>query len=515
MIWHFPFSVLQSSTFAIILLGLLYLSFVSVVHTNDERLANGRIRILCAPTSSWLSRLRMSFKYVVSGYRMIFEFLKKENGQIVQVPLMDPELFILPPQYIDELKSQPESVASSSLAVDKYFLGSYTSLNAYRMMGKVTWNVIHSHLTQKLGTLVRPLSERCKLAFEKEFPDCKDWTSVPVHHTLLQIVGRTTGAILVGDQLVENKAWLNTSIDFASCVFLSSAYLKVLPPVLQLFGALLSPHIWRIWYHHYNARRILIPEIKRRRQAREDGQDQVDRPRDMLDALIEMSEGPDAEPESIVNRQLGLSFAAIHTTTNHLTNVIYDLAARWDQYAPELIKEIETALEADNGTMLKSTVTKLSKLDSFMKESQRLNPPSALSFNRKLLADYQLSDGQSLVRSSYIAVASGPDAQSADHFLHPAEFDGFRFDRLRRGDGWKGLKATHFTSTGPGSLVFGHGRFACPGRFFAGLESKIILCHIVQSYELRLPVGASRPKNLNWADANFPDPNKSILFHRK
>ena len=96
-----------------------------------------------------------------------------------------------------------------------------------------------------------------------------------------------------------------------------------------------------------------------------------------MDWLIESSNGEDADPENIVKRQLGFSFAAIHTTTNHLTNVIFDLAARWEEYAPALVDEIKRVLEEEDGELTKQAVTKLSKLDSFMKESQRLNPPSA------------------------------------------------------------------------------------------------------------------------------------------
>ncbi len=97
----------------------------------------------------------------------------------------------------------------------------------------------------------------------------------------------------------------------------------------------------------------------------------------MIQWLQDLSEGADATPERIVDRQLGMSFAAIHTTTNHLTNVIYDLAARWDEYGPELRAEVEEVLAETDGEWKKTTLTKLSKMDSFMKESQRLNPPSA------------------------------------------------------------------------------------------------------------------------------------------
>lgn len=96
----------------------------------------------------------------------------------------------------------------------------------------------------------------------------------------------------------------------------------------------------------------------------------------MLDWLIEAS-GPKPNEQSIVNRQLGIGFAAVHTTTNHMTNVLYDLAAHWDEYAPALVAEYRQALSEDGGVLQKTTISKLSKLDSFMKESQRLNPPSS------------------------------------------------------------------------------------------------------------------------------------------
>jgi cytochrome P450 len=105
-------------------------------------------------------------------------------------------------------------------------------------------------------------------------------------------------------------------------------------------------------------------------------------------------------------------------------------------------------------------------------------------------------------------------------FDDPLKFDGFRYDRMRNGvqsddqTATDVAKTSHFTSTGVYSLPFGHGRFACPGRFFAGLESKLILIHILENFELRLPEGTGRPTNLVYADANVPDPTKTVLFRK-
>lgn len=97
----------------------------------------------------------------------------------------------------------------------------------------------------------------------------------------------------------------------------------------------------------------------------------------------------------------------------------------------------------------------------------------------------------------------------------PLKFDGFRYDRMRQMEEQTAVaKTSQFTSTGVYSLVFGHGRYACPGRFFAGLESKLMLIHILENYELRLPEGTDRPTNLVYADANIPDPTKTVLFRK-
>lgn len=57
-----------------------------------------------------------------------------------------------------------------------------------------------------------------------------------------------------------------------------------------------------------------------------------------------------------------------------LSNVLYDLAAH-PEYAEVLREEIERiSAEEPGGKLRKKTMPKLRKLDSFIKESQRVNP---------------------------------------------------------------------------------------------------------------------------------------------
>ena len=81
--------------------------------------------------------------------------------------------------------------------------------------------------------------------------------------------------------------------------------------------------------------------------------------------------------ETVADTILAGSFAAIHTTTMTLTNVLYDLAAH-PEYQEVLRKEIERiSAEEPSGQLRKKTMPKLRKLDSFIKESQRVNPLGA------------------------------------------------------------------------------------------------------------------------------------------
>ncbi|KAL8804039.1 MAG: hypothetical protein Q9182_002830 [Xanthomendoza sp. 2 TL-2023] len=472
----------------------------------------------------WRARLR----YITTGVDIIHQGYRKYTDTIFQIPTVNQNLLVLPTKYVNELKSLPETTLSSSQAVADYFLGSYTTLQIH-LFGHVVWDVTRGQLTQNLGNHVGPLVDESEYGYAQEMPVCEDWTPVTVHSTFLQIVGRTSARIFVGKELSRDALWLETSIDFARCIFLGSGVLKVTPAVIRPIVALFSPYIWRIRRHHRNARKLLIPEILRRREKAAVRADwKAKKPNDMIQWLDDASEGADATPERIVDRQLGMSFAAIHTTTNHLANVIYDLAARWDEYGSELCAEVENVLAETDGQWKKTTLTRLSKMDSFMKESQRLNPPSALSFNRKLQTSYTIPSSNphyTLAKNSYIAVAAGPISMSESVYESPAMFDGFRFHRMRTAPG--GSAQSHqFVTTGLESMTFGHGRFACPGRFFASNESKIILALLLLKYEVRFEdaekggpserdAETTRPKNLIFADACFPNPTVQVLFKRR
>jgi len=72
--------------------------------------------------------------------------------------------------------------------------------------------------------------------------------------------------------------------------------------------------------------------------------------------------------------QLLATFASIYNLTNALTYILFDLAA-YPDFVEELRAELRDVL-GDEGTIDKTSIMQLRKLDSFVRESQRLRPTS-------------------------------------------------------------------------------------------------------------------------------------------
>jgi hypothetical protein len=136
---------------------------------------------------------------------------------------------------------------------------------------------------------------------------------------------------------------------------------------------------------------------------------------DFLTWLLQEGKGEDIEDWSLAARIFGLNFAAIHTTSmvnlllNHVnkysllgqtvTHALFDLASN-PEYLKPLREEVEEATEREGWT--KAALDQMCKLDSFVKESQRLRPTSVcksvLHSNRKISInchiDLRSVDGQ-------------------------------------------------------------------------------------------------------------------------
>lgn len=338
-----------------------------------------------------------------------------------------------------------------------------------------------------------------------------DWTSVNITDILLQTIARISARIFVGPVTCRDQKWIHTTISYTENVFITVMALRLFPSFVHPILAPLLPSYWRLHGNLATANRVISPMVRERIKTRSEDEKNDD----FLQWMINDAKGIEGRPDKLAHRQLILSLASIHTTGMAAAHAMYDLCAHPEYFDP-LRAELLSVLKEDGGWH-KATLNKLKKLDSFLKESQRLNPPSQLAFNRVVKhSPLELYDGTVLPVGTHFNMASHAillDAPNLPNSGDPAQFDGFRYSRLREDPG--NANKYQWATTDNNSLHFGHGKYACPGRFLASNEIKLILAHLILRYDFKYPEGSSRPRNLT-ADENFyPDPAARLLMRAR
>ncbi|KAJ2988218.1 hypothetical protein NUW58_g4093 [Xylaria curta] len=97
-------------------------------------------------------------------------------------------------------------------------------------------------------------------------------------------------------------------------------------------------------------------------------------------------------------------------------------------------------------------------------------------------------------------------------FPEPKTYRGRRFLGMRELPGQE--NKWQFVTTSPEHLSFGHGVHACPGRFFASNEIKVILCHMLLKYDWKLPAGGLK-EDRSFGQESVADPTAVVLFKER
>ncbi|KAJ6058228.1 uncharacterized protein N7446_007811 [Penicillium canescens] len=458
---------------------------------------------------SWEPKWLIGLRFSQYGLEHLMEGCKRFNDGIFKVARNDTDILVIPNRYVDELHSKPEEHISAIKAHMKNLLGKYSTIDILQE-GNLHTHVLQTKLTPNLGSLMSTIEEELRFAMTEEIPSThEDWKDVSIYDIILHLVARISARVFVGQPTCRNQEWLDTSIRFTEHAFLTLAILRRLPKFLHPIVAPLLPSYWAVHRDLQTAKRIISPIVKQRTADEASGEPGYKKPTDLLQWMIDVASPRDGQPDKLAHRQLVLSLAAIHTTTMAVAYAIYDLC-QFPEYVEPLRQEITDSLEQD-GKWAKTTLTKMHKLDSFIKESQRLSPlVYVLSFQRIVMQEVTLSDGTALPKGTHISV---PAAEVLQGKAFDSSFDGFRYSRRRQNSGE--AHKYQFATTDKNSLHFGHGKYACPGRFFAAYEIKMIISHLLMDYDFRFPPGTSRPKVFSADEVLLPDPSTRVLMHRR
>lgn len=164
---------------------------------------------------------------------------------------------------------------------------------------------------------------------------------------------------------------------------------------------------------------------------------------------------------------------------------------------------------------------KMKLLDSVMRESTRVNPTNVMRMQRVVLQPFKLADGTAIPAGVDIAVPALPVNLDPLKYPDPERFDPYRYVKLRSGEnpdpnGYSSRELYQFISVTKENMAFGFGRPACPGRFFAATEIKLILTRLLENYDMKVPDGVrGRYANNVRGTSISPDATKTIMFRRR
>jgi cytochrome P450 len=127
--------------------------------------------------------------------------------------------------------------------------------------------------------------------------------------------------------------------------------------------------------------------------------------------------------------------------------------------------------------------------------------------------DYTFSDGTVVPRGTLLGVAALPIHLNEKIYPDALDFDPLRFVKLQEQE--TGKRRFDMVTTSVDSLAFGYGNHACPGRYFAACELKLMLAHVIMNYDVKLENEGVRPKDLWLMTSCMPNMNAKVLFRRR
>ncbi|KAI1106342.1 cytochrome P450 [Jackrogersella minutella] len=421
-----------------------------------------------------------------NGRKALAEGARRFSGPFQVVTGTGPKI-VLPNKFADELRNHPK--LDFNKAFSKDFMSNYPGFDAIRLGlsgDQLVQVTVRTKLTQSLGLITEDLVEETSASVKDVFGDNEEWTTRRIRDDMLEVVARISSRVFLGKELCRNRRWLDISKSYTIDLFVVSAIMRGVPAFFRPLVYILLPQSTSLRRSVRDARKLIDPEVKRRKEAVDAAHAAGKKPPKIADTIGWMYEIMGGADHDYVAAQLSLTTAAIHTTTEVSCSTLLDIC-EYPGLAQELREEVIQVI-GEHG-WAKTSLYKLKLMDSFLKEGQRFHPLGATTMHRYVDEDLTLSDGTALPKGSRMVVAS--NFRDPKIYSNPDKFDAARFLEMRsqpgQENGWQ------FVTTGPAHTTFGHGQHACPGRFFASNEVKIVLCYLLLNYEWRFVPDEGRP----------------------
>ncbi|EED13570.1 cytochrome P450, putative [Talaromyces stipitatus ATCC 10500] len=460
---------------------------------------------------------------------------------------------VLPKSSAKDLISRSDSELSSDDIHIEQLQVNYTlgPKGVHLMRVPLQFDVLRRQLTRKLPLLTGAVYDELDKGFKQYWgTDTTNWVEVEAFPTCLKLVTRAANRVFAGEEICRNEDFLEHSKQYTQGTVFASMALRLIPKVLR---PLASPILLLHNNQHFRVcARICVPVVQERirntKAKQTDESFEWEPPVDALQWLVEEcinTEDPkELDPVLITRRLLLLNMVAIHTTSISITHAILNVNTfeHSEQVIASLREECNRLLGENNGVWTKAALNDALRLDSTIKESMRCDDLEPFSTGRMVVhpngIDIETSTESSLhvPHGVTLCLPSHGIHRDPEYYYSPLEFRPFRFSEPREvflksqkelpreqssASDVQGsikqtaldLKTTALVTTSDTYLAFGHGRHACPGRFFAAQEMKLMLAYVLQNYDIEKL--SEKPPSTMLMGTNVPNEKAKIRVKRR
>ncbi|KAL0943100.1 Dihydromonacolin L monooxygenase LovA 1 [Colletotrichum truncatum] len=465
---------------------------------------------LVNPPTWFQPRAVKYFEFLKNGMAIFSQSRSQHTEKPFRMLTEQGEFIVLPSRFGNFIRNELGLDFRTCINEDFHgYLPGFEPFGFLNDKSQILQTVVRKQLTKQLNTVTQPLSTEATFATDLIFGNSSEWQEYPLKDSILDLVARLSSRVFLGDEICRNDEWLWLTKEYTILAMKAALKLQMLPRLLRPIVNMWDPDCRRLRVAIAHARQLITPIVEQRRkvteQARASGKP-VTSSNDAIDWAESEIGHNSYDPAKL---QLTLSFAAIHTTTDLLSQTLRMLAMN-PIYIEPLRKEIIEVLRAEGWT--KSALYKMKLLDSAVKEAQRLKPNGLLMMRRYATKDTQLPEGVTIYKGERIAIDGSNVMNPAIH-ENPENFDIYRFKSMREEPGNE--NKAQLVSTSADHLVFGHGHFACPGRFFASNEVKLALCHLLLKYDWKLVPGTPTKPVVNGVSMSISNKLQVMVRRRK
>lgn len=388
---------------------------------------------------------------------------------------------VMPRSQMGWMFDQPDSVLSTSEAHYEFLQGDYCFVRPIILRDPYHEHVVHKNLVRNLNAIIPDLEEEVPPSVKATYgEDTEGWKKVEVMDSFMRMIPRLTNRMLVGPKLCAEQKFLDAVLGFTMDVIRTQSVLFLIPkalhPIVGNFMSLTSK------YHHWLSARFTLPLIEKRIDdiKKKDAGD-VDykdwkEPHDFItwSYRTAMAEGrlDEALPTRISERIMPLNFASIHTTALTAYETMINILSADPSVIESLREEAHRVLQEECG-WTKQGLSRMHRIDSAIRESQRASPIALTFIHRKVVAKEGVvtPEGVHIKHGTLLSCPWMPVAVDEEIHDGDANFDAFRYSRAReeydamtpeakeKANMLK-LKQSGLVTTSHQHLPFGHGRHA-------------------------------------------------------